>query len=228
MPDLNETRRRFISHFAGIGLGTTLAPGILWARLHDAGANTLTLLGTNTNVATYAGVISGTGGKLTKQYEESRLLHNRLQKGKGTKIGDRGVEIPTHLSGNYNHKFMADGGEFPVGGSNLSKRAKVFFKNLAGACRLTGAAIDSINSMDVAYVKDVLQWNLDESMSALYKMGNIYAHGLGDGKLATVSTAANGTSKTVTENDLNRFGERGLQHIGRQVGIAQHAQHEQP
>jgi len=156
------------------------------------------------------GVVKIVGGKLTKQYEESRLFHNRLQKGKGTKIGDRGVEIPTHLSGNYNHKFMADGGEFPVGGSNLSKRAKVFFKNLAGACRLTGAAIDSINSMDVAYVKDVLQWNLDESMSALYKMGNIYAHGLGDGKLATTSTAGSGTTKTVTGNDLNRFLKDGL------------------
>ena len=31
-----------MAHFAGVGLGTTLAPGILWARMQDAG----TLVGT--------------------------------------------------------------------------------------------------------------------------------------------------------------------------------------
>jgi Asp-tRNA(Asn)/Glu-tRNA(Gln) amidotransferase A subunit family amidase len=43
MPDRNETRRRFIAHFASIGLGATLAPGILWARMQDAGAARITL-----------------------------------------------------------------------------------------------------------------------------------------------------------------------------------------
>ncbi len=43
MADLSETRRRFMAHFATIGLGTTLAPGILWARMQDAGAKTITL-----------------------------------------------------------------------------------------------------------------------------------------------------------------------------------------
>jgi Asp-tRNA(Asn)/Glu-tRNA(Gln) amidotransferase A subunit family amidase len=43
MANLDETRRRFMAHFAGIGLGTTLAPGILWARMQDAGAKSLTL-----------------------------------------------------------------------------------------------------------------------------------------------------------------------------------------
>lgn len=32
-----------MAHFAGIGLGTTLAPGVLWARLQDAGTQTITL-----------------------------------------------------------------------------------------------------------------------------------------------------------------------------------------
>ena len=43
MADLFDTRRRFMTHFASIGLGTTLAPGILWARMQDAGAQTITL-----------------------------------------------------------------------------------------------------------------------------------------------------------------------------------------
>src|SRR6185312_4157973 len=43
MQELSETRRRFMTHFAGIGLGTTLAPGILWARMQDAQSSTITL-----------------------------------------------------------------------------------------------------------------------------------------------------------------------------------------
>src|SRR4029079_16272976 len=43
MADLHETWRRFMAHFAGIGLGTTLAPGILWARMQDAGEKKITL-----------------------------------------------------------------------------------------------------------------------------------------------------------------------------------------
>lgn len=43
MLDVNETRRRFMAHFAGLGLGATLAPGVLWARMQDAGTATVTL-----------------------------------------------------------------------------------------------------------------------------------------------------------------------------------------
>ena len=38
-----STRRRFMTHFASIGLGTTLAPGIVWARMQDAGTDKITL-----------------------------------------------------------------------------------------------------------------------------------------------------------------------------------------
>jgi Asp-tRNA(Asn)/Glu-tRNA(Gln) amidotransferase A subunit family amidase len=43
MPAVHDTRRRFITHFASIGLGTTLAPGIIWARMQDTGAKKITL-----------------------------------------------------------------------------------------------------------------------------------------------------------------------------------------
>jgi Asp-tRNA(Asn)/Glu-tRNA(Gln) amidotransferase A subunit family amidase len=43
MIDAVETRRRFMAHFAGIGLGATLVPGVLWARMQDAGASQVTL-----------------------------------------------------------------------------------------------------------------------------------------------------------------------------------------
>jgi Asp-tRNA(Asn)/Glu-tRNA(Gln) amidotransferase A subunit family amidase len=38
-----DTRRHFLAHFAGLGLGGTLAPGVLWARMQDAGTDTVTL-----------------------------------------------------------------------------------------------------------------------------------------------------------------------------------------
>jgi Asp-tRNA(Asn)/Glu-tRNA(Gln) amidotransferase A subunit family amidase len=43
MLNVDETRRRFIAHFAGLGLGTTLVPGVLWARMQDAGTSAVTL-----------------------------------------------------------------------------------------------------------------------------------------------------------------------------------------
>ncbi len=151
------------------------------------------------------GVMKIVGGKLTKQYEETALLHNRMQKGKGTKIGDRGVEIPMQLVANANGTFIKDGGDLPAGGSVVVKRAQIFFKNFAAACRLTGAAIDSINSLDVAYIKDYLQFNLDETLSQAYKKANVYAWGNGTGRLATISSGANSATQTVSNNDANRY-----------------------
>src|SRR5215204_604311 len=43
MSHLVDSRRRFMAHFASIGLGSTLVPGVLWARLQDAGAQAVTL-----------------------------------------------------------------------------------------------------------------------------------------------------------------------------------------
>ncbi|HEY2149957.1 MAG TPA: hypothetical protein VGH34_04065, partial [Vicinamibacterales bacterium] len=43
MSILDENRRRFMATFAGVGLASTLAPGIVWARMQDAGTQTITL-----------------------------------------------------------------------------------------------------------------------------------------------------------------------------------------
>lgn len=40
---LDQTRRRFLATFAATGLGTTLVPGVLWARMQDAGAQKISL-----------------------------------------------------------------------------------------------------------------------------------------------------------------------------------------
>ena len=43
MKNVDQTRRRFMATFAGAGLGSTLLPGVLWARVQDSGAQKITL-----------------------------------------------------------------------------------------------------------------------------------------------------------------------------------------
>ncbi len=43
MKNLDSTRRRFLATFAGAGLGSTLVPGVLWARVQDSAAQRVTL-----------------------------------------------------------------------------------------------------------------------------------------------------------------------------------------
>src|SRR5262245_38574344 len=40
---IDRTRRRFMAYFSSVGLGSTLVPGVLWARMQDAGAAQITL-----------------------------------------------------------------------------------------------------------------------------------------------------------------------------------------
>ncbi len=42
MRNTNEDRRRFLGFFAGLGLGSSLLPGILWAQLQEEAAQTIT------------------------------------------------------------------------------------------------------------------------------------------------------------------------------------------
>jgi Asp-tRNA(Asn)/Glu-tRNA(Gln) amidotransferase A subunit family amidase len=83
MANLNETRRRFLTHFASVGLGSTLAPGILWARMQDAGAKKLTvemvadamkLSGLEFNEADLKSMVDAANQNLTR-YEELRTVH---------------------------------------------------------------------------------------------------------------------------------------------------------
>jgi Asp-tRNA(Asn)/Glu-tRNA(Gln) amidotransferase A subunit family amidase len=83
MSDIHSTRRRFMAYFAGIGLGSTLAPGIVWARMQDAGTDTITLA-----MVTDAMKLSGislsddelkamvaAANQNLKRYEEIRAIH---------------------------------------------------------------------------------------------------------------------------------------------------------
>ena len=42
MTNVDETRRRFMVYFTGIGLGSTLLPGVLWGQMRQSNVNTIT------------------------------------------------------------------------------------------------------------------------------------------------------------------------------------------
>ena len=77
-----ETRRRFMACFAGLGLGSTLAPGIIWARMQDAGAQRITLAmvtealklsGVESTEAEREAMVQAANQNLTR-YEELRKI----------------------------------------------------------------------------------------------------------------------------------------------------------
>src|SRR5262249_46372156 len=83
MNDVNETRRRFVTHFAQIGLGTTLVPGILWARMQETGTQKITLAmvtdalklaGLEMSEADRETMVTAANTSLTR-YEELHKLH---------------------------------------------------------------------------------------------------------------------------------------------------------
>src|SRR5476649_2608991 len=83
MTDLNDTRRRFLTYFASIGLGTTLAPGVVWACMQDAGAETISLAmltealklsGIELTEDERKAMVSSANQNLTR-YKELRAIH---------------------------------------------------------------------------------------------------------------------------------------------------------
>jgi Asp-tRNA(Asn)/Glu-tRNA(Gln) amidotransferase A subunit family amidase len=83
MKNLDETRRRFMAHFAGIGLGSTLLPGVLWGQLQQSGSQRVTAEMLKTSLAVSGidfseedrkAMLQGVNQSLTR-YEELHKLH---------------------------------------------------------------------------------------------------------------------------------------------------------
>ena len=83
MSNLADTRRRFMAHFAGIGLGSTLVPGVVWARMQDQGTQRVTaamvkealrLQGVDVPDADVQAMVAGANQSLTR-YEDVRKMH---------------------------------------------------------------------------------------------------------------------------------------------------------
>src|SRR5688572_29370028 len=83
MKNIDSTRRRFMATFAGAGLGSTLVPGVLWARMQDAAAQRITLAMVD-DALKLAGIEIGeeekknlveTANRNLTSFEELRKLH---------------------------------------------------------------------------------------------------------------------------------------------------------
>src|SRR3954471_9640375 len=83
MSDPVATRRRFITYFAGIGLSSTLLPGVLWAQVQEAKAERITdamlkdalaIAGLEFSDEQRAQMLAGVNQNLTR-YAELRQIH---------------------------------------------------------------------------------------------------------------------------------------------------------
>src|SRR5258706_6548567 len=95
MPAIQNTRRRFMAHFASIGLGSTLVPGIVWARMQDAGAQKVTL-----EMVTDAMKLSGlpfTEDELKAMVDRANTNLTRYQEIRAIHIPND-VSLPFHFS----------------------------------------------------------------------------------------------------------------------------------
>src|ERR1700686_5075016 len=78
----DESRRRFLGYFSGIGLGGTLLPGVLWAQVQESGTqrvtaemlkDSLALAGLSFSDDDLKAMLQGVNRNLT-QYEDVRKL----------------------------------------------------------------------------------------------------------------------------------------------------------
>jgi Asp-tRNA(Asn)/Glu-tRNA(Gln) amidotransferase A subunit family amidase len=83
MKNIDQTRRRFMATFAGAGLGSTLVPGIVWARVQDAVNPRVTLAminealklaGVEVSEEEKTGLVDGANRNLAG-YDDLRKLH---------------------------------------------------------------------------------------------------------------------------------------------------------
>src|SRR5579884_2935242 len=83
MKNLEETRRRFMTHFAGLGLGSTLLPGVLWGQFQQSSSPRVTaeMLKTALEISGIdfpeddrKAMLQGVNQSLTR-YEELHKLH---------------------------------------------------------------------------------------------------------------------------------------------------------
>jgi hypothetical protein len=119
MSDLNDTRRRFITYFAGIGLGSTLAPGVVWARMQDAGTQTITLA-----MITEAMKLSGI--QLTE--DERKAMVDSANQNLKRYAELRAIHIPNDVSPPFHFSPV-------VPGMTVSKQALPFVLSAAAAVK---------------------------------------------------------------------------------------------
>ena len=96
----DETRRRFITHFAGAGLGATLAPGILWAKMQEQSADRITL-----EMVTGALKMAGVESTEAERQAMVSTANNALR----SYEANRQIDIPNDVSPPFHFSALVPG-----------------------------------------------------------------------------------------------------------------------
>jgi Asp-tRNA(Asn)/Glu-tRNA(Gln) amidotransferase A subunit family amidase len=95
-----ETRRRFIAHFSGLGLGSTLLPGALWGEMQQAEAEEITL-----EMLRHALAISG----LEFSEEDEQAMLQGVNDAVARYVELREIKIPNDVSPPFHFSALVPG-----------------------------------------------------------------------------------------------------------------------
>jgi hypothetical protein len=140
MSDVQETRRRFMAHFASIGLGTTLAPGVLWARMQDAGTQKIT-------VAMITEALQLSGIELTEDERKSMVEAANANLARYEEL--RTVHIPNDVSPPFHFSPIVPGLRID--------RARLPFKLSAAPAVRRPAALEDVACWPVRHLAELVR-----------------------------------------------------------------------
>jgi len=136
----NETRRRFIAHFASGGLGATLAPGILWAKMQEQGADRITV-----EMVTAALKLAG----VESTEAERQGMVNAANQSLARYEANRAIDIPNDVSPPFHFSAL-------VPGIEVNKTPKPFRMSLAPVLRRP-ANLEDVAFWPVRHLAELLR-----------------------------------------------------------------------
>ena len=128
-------------HFASIGLGTTLAPGIVWARMQDAGTTTITLAMV-TDAMKLSGLDNFTEAELKAMVESANQNLTRFEE-------MRAIHIPNDVSPPFHFSPLVPGMEV--------NRAKLPFRLSAAPAVKRPANLEEVAFWPVRHLAELLR-----------------------------------------------------------------------
>ena len=140
MSAVAETRRRFIAHFAGAGLGATLAPGIIWAKMQEQGTNRITL-----EMVTSALKLAGIEATDAERQQMVYTANNALTSYERV----RAIDIPNDVSPPYHFSSL-------VPGIEVDKTVKPFRLSVAPVVRRP-ANLEDVAFWPVRHLAELLR-----------------------------------------------------------------------
>ena len=130
-----------MTHFASIGLGATLAPGILWARMQDAAATTITLAMV-TDAMKLSGLDSFTDAELKAMVESANQNLTRYEE-------MRAIHIPNDVSPPFHFSPLVPGIEV--------NRTKLPFRLSAAPAVKRPANLEAVAFWPVRHLAELLR-----------------------------------------------------------------------